>query len=198
MTYAAATTFLQNLGTFGSGDPPTLRDLARSVSWLAERYSKESLSGSNGKYGVFEAAVFGWCPHLNAFVVYHLHPDIAQNSFSLRIDELIPDKDSEAIVLGSGRERLLNRIDLIRARNTSQDRDEVPRLAAEAIIREDTGDVGGSLSIGVATHRGYELLSWISPATQEGNQAIRTFNGIELNDETQRVGHYLIALDWRA
>jgi hypothetical protein len=65
MTFATASTFLQNLTTLGSTDPPMLQEIAALVRGLAEQFSRESLASSNGKYGRFEAAVFGWCPHLD-------------------------------------------------------------------------------------------------------------------------------------
>jgi hypothetical protein len=49
MTLATASTFLQNLTTVGSNDPPRLSEIAAMIGRLAERFSKESLGSSNGK-----------------------------------------------------------------------------------------------------------------------------------------------------
>src|SRR5262245_14301699 len=43
MTFAIATTFLQNLTTVGSYDPPRLSEIADMVGFLGERFSKEAL-----------------------------------------------------------------------------------------------------------------------------------------------------------
>jgi hypothetical protein len=196
MTFATASTFLQNLVTSGSANPPLLRDIARLVRTLAERYSRESLAGSNGKYGQFEAAIFGWCPHLARFAIYHLFPKLNSSSFSVEIKEHLPVDESYVQILGSGRERLTAQIELIRANGDRFLRKGlVPKLAAEAIIEEDKGDVGGSLSVGIATRWRYDLYSWVRPVEPGKPQAIFSFNGINLATEIENVGHYIIGLN---
>jgi hypothetical protein len=72
MTFATVSTFLQNLVTVGSYDPPRLSEIAGMVGHLAERFSREALFSSNSRYGRFSAAVFGWCPVLKQFTIYKL------------------------------------------------------------------------------------------------------------------------------
>jgi hypothetical protein len=196
MTFATASTFLQNLMTSGSANPPALKDIAKLVRNLAERFSKESLAGSNGEYGQFESAIFGWCPHLSRFAIYHLFPKLNSSSFSVEIKEQLPINESQILILGSGGERLTAQIELIRTNGDKFLRKGlVPKLAVEAIIEEDRGDVGGSLSLGIATRWRYDLYSWVRPVERGKPQAIFSFNGINLATEIESVGHYIIGLN---
>lgn len=192
MTYATASTFLQNLLTAGPKDPPMLRDIGNLVGQLAERFSKESLSSSNGRYGKFECAVFGFCHHLQRFVTYHI-PHLEQPTFAIEIKEAFPTADSDILVLGSGRTRLNEKITFIRNNGDRFLRTgRIPKLALEAIVDEDQGDVGGSLSIGIATTWRYDLYSWLRPVEYGKPAAFLSFNGIDLS-EIGHLGQFMIA-----
>ena len=196
MTFATASTFLQNLVTTGSANPPMLKDVAELVRRLSERFSKESLAGSNGKYGLFESAVFGWCPHRDRFAIYHLSPKLTSSSFLVEITEILPADEFSVTILGSGKKRLLEKIENIRTHGDKFLRTaRIPKSAAEAIIEEDQGDVGGSLSIGIANRWRYDLYSWVHPVEPGRPQAVMSFNGIDLQNEINHVGHYLIGLN---
>jgi hypothetical protein len=196
MTYATASTFLQNLGTVETADPPLLSDVAKLVRTVAIGFSKESLASSNGKYGEFEASLFGWEAHLNRFVVYHLTPKISSESFSIDIHEHFPNDNRTVLMMGSGRSRLSSKIDTIRQNGKDEfgRSGRIPKLAVEGIVREDVGDVGGSLSISIATQWGYELYSWVRPIEIGKPDATIAFNGIDLHGEPRQVGHYLVVM----
>jgi hypothetical protein len=196
MTYATASTFLQNLATPGEASPPMLREIAELVRSLGEQFSKESLGSSNGKYGRFEAVVFGWCPHLARFAIYHLSPNSNASRFEMDCTENLPNDSSSVIILGSGRTKLLESINSIRLNGDRFGRKgRIPKLAAEAVIEEDVGDVGGSLSIGIANRFGYDLYSWLRPVEPGKPDAFLSFNGIVLDQRTAHVGHYIVAMD---
>ena len=196
MTFATASTFLQNLMTQGSGDPPRLREVAGMISLLAERFSKESLGSSNGNYGKFTAVIFGWCPILDRFAIYRLSPRLDSSGFHVETTEHLPEDDRSVVSFGSGAARLNQKIEFIRQHGDKYHRTaRIPKLAAEAVIEEDIGDVGGSLSIGIATRGNFQLYSYVSPIVRGRPEAKISFNGIDLNQENRWGGHYLIAVD---
>lgn len=71
----------------------------------------------------------------------------------------------------------------------------IPKLAAEALIEQDSGDVGGSLYIGAATRNDFRLYSYVTPIVPGKPEAKISFNGIDLDQGNQLVGHYMIAID---
>jgi hypothetical protein len=110
--------------------------------------------------------------------------------------EHLPDDSSLIVILGSGRPKLEEKINSIRVDGDKFGRKgRIPKLASEAVIEENAGDVGGSLSIGIADRFEYHLYSWLRPVEVGKSRAVLSFNGIILNQETAYVGHYLIALD---
>jgi hypothetical protein len=197
MTVATASTFLQNLTTTGPSDPPSLREVAWMIGRLAARFSKEKLSSSNGRYGEFEAAVFGWCPVLNRFAVYELRPRSDPGRFEIECLEHLPEEEDQAISFGSGAKRLNEVIADIRQNgDVFQRTGRVPKLAVEALIREGSlGDVGGSLSIGLADRLGFRLYAHVTPVVYGAPAAKMCFNGIDIFDEVGPIGHYLIGIN---
>lgn len=195
MTLATASTFLQNLTTVGSNDPPRLSEIAAMIGSLAERFSKDSLASSNGAYGKFAAAVFGWCPILDEFAIYKLEPRLTSSTFQMECEELRPKDNSTVVLFGSGATRLTQQIDYIRKHGDKFHRTaRIPKLAAEALIAQDVGDVGGSLSIGAATRNGFRLYSHVTPIVPGKPEAKISFNGIDLHPDLM-VGHYMISTD---
>jgi hypothetical protein len=196
MTLATASTFLQNLTPIGSNDPPRLSDIAAMIGRLAERFSKEALASSSGNYGKFTAAVFGWCPMLGEFANYKLEPRLTSSTFTIDCQELLPRHNATVITFGSGAARMIKQIDRIRQHGDKFHRTAlVQKLAAEALIEQDSGDVGGSLSIGVATRNDFRLYSYVTPKVPGKPEAKISFSGIDLGQGNQLVGHYMIAID---
>jgi hypothetical protein len=196
MTLATASTYQQNLTTVGSNDPPRLSEVAAMIGRLAERFSKEALASSSGKYGKFTAAVFGRCPILDEFAIYKLDPRLTSSTFQIECQELRPKDNSTVVSFGSGAARLARQIDHIRQYGDKFHRTaHVPKLAAEALIEQDSGDVGGSLSIGAATRNDFRLYSYVTPIVPGKPEAKISFNGIDLDQGNQLVGHYMIAID---
>jgi hypothetical protein len=196
MTFATASTFLQNLTTVGSDDPPRLSEIAAMMGMLGQRFSKEALGSSNGKYGKFTAAVFGWCPTLNRFAIYELTPRLTSSTFEMQIEETLPKDNFSVVSFGTGAARLTQQIDDIRQHGDKYNRTaRIPKLAAEVLIEQDMSDVGGSLSIGAATRDDFRLYSYITPIVKGQPNAKISFNGIDLGQEARLVGHYMISID---
>jgi len=195
MTFATVSTFFQNLVTVGSYDPPRLRDIVEMVGHLAEGFSKEALFSSNLKYGKFSAAVFGWCPVLNQFAIYQLVPKMTASDFKIQITETIPRDNSAPVSFGTGAARLLHLIGEIHAHGDKFPRTaRIPKIAAEALIAENIGDIGGSLSIGAATKEGFQLFSRVTPNELGSPEANITFNGINLGQNARLVGQYMVSI----
>jgi hypothetical protein len=198
MTVATSSTFLQNLTTVGSNDPPRLSEIATMIGRLAERFSRESLASSSGTYGEFTAAVFGWCPVLDEFAIYKLEPRRTSSRFKMACEELRPKNNSTVVSFGSGAARLTRQIAHIRDHGDEFNRTaRIPKLAIEAVVKQDVGDVGGSLSIGIATRNGFSLYSHVTPVVPGKPESKISFNGIDL-DQDLMVGHYMIATELMA
>jgi hypothetical protein len=195
MTVATAGTFLQNLMTVGAANPPRLSEIAEAVRRLAERFSKEKLSSSNGQLGDFHSAVFGWCPVLSRFAIYELVPRRQQSNFHIECLECLPTDSQGVVTFGTGAPRLIELIKLIsEAGNEYTYR--VPLSAAEALLHESKlDDVGGSLSIGLADRIEFRLYSYITPVVPGFPAAKMTFNGIDLAEEVGPVGHHFVAIN---
>jgi hypothetical protein len=163
---------------------------------LAQRFSKDVLGSSNGEYGSFAAAIFGWCPILNRFAIYELRPRLTSSTFEMQIEETLPKDNRLVVSFGTGAARLIRKIDEIREQGDKYNRTaRIPKCAAEVLIEEDEGDVGGSLSIGSATRDGFHLYSYVTPIVKGKPEAMLSFNGIELGQGAGLVGHYMIAID---
>jgi hypothetical protein len=198
MTFAIAGTFLQNLITPQgvSIAPPSLGEISNLIRSLAERFSKEALGSSNGNNGRFTAAVFGWCPVLNRFAIYELTPQLNPSGFMMQCIEHLPTDNLFLTSFGSGAMRLTEKIASIRRDGDKYHRTaRIRKLAAEALVEENVGDVGGSLSIGLASQSGFQLYSYVTPIVKGFPEAKISFNGIDLNELGQWIGHYIIAID---
>ena len=189
MTIATTITITQELIAYDAKLPPRLADIANLVRRLSERFSREVLSSSHGNYGKFEAVVFGYCPHANALGAFHLRPELSQGQLSVSMSECAIGHDDSALVFGNGRTRAIDKIAQLRSEGDHHRRTvRLPKLAVEALIREDSGDVGGSLSVGIAGHWGFSLYGSVQPIEEGKPPARRTFNGIDLDEEIGMVG----------
>lgn len=193
LVVATLTTLFQNLTSVDTKMPPTVADLAEAARKLSERFSREVLASSNGTMGSFEAAIFGFCPYRSAFEIYHLSPN------GLGTMEMSPAGDgtrpNEVLVLGSGRARLFERIaELEKAGRDGVGRTgRIPKLAVESLIETDYPDVGGHLSVGLATRTGFRPCFAATPYEAGQPGAWRNFNGLDL-DEFGPVGTCFVGM----
>jgi len=195
MTVATVTTIAQEFIASSAESRPSLWNIAELVRKLSERFSKEVLASTNQRIGRFDAAVFGLCPIANAFEVYHLHPEGLNKNFCMRINHCEISDSVPCVVLGSGKERLLEKLEEFRSSGEPFGRTvRLPMFAVDAIIREDHGDVGGSRSLGIASRLGFSLYSSLVPFELGKPLAWRSFNGIDLDTEIGMVGPCMVGM----
>jgi len=194
-TYATASTLLQELTSSGARVPPTLNDVGQLVRRVAERVSQDVLASSNGRRA-FEAAIFGFCPGVQRFEIYRLHPKFEGMNFEMALTKVVATPDGEMIlILGTGRERLEQRIAQMRQRGSDSHgrRIRFPKCAIEMMVAEDLGDVGGSVSIGMAKRSGFQAL--FSVRRGPDARVLHTqFNGIDLSEDVGMVGPCFIGM----
>lgn len=193
MTYATAATLLQTLITTGSASPPKLIEVATLLQKLVERFSCESLGSSNGQYGSFEAALFGWCAHERSYRVFRIGPCLGRSKTLLAVDE--PQSTGAVTILG---ERALF-VDELSKLTREGDRfgrtGRLPKLALESIVRRSAGTVGGNLSLGTLSQFGFNIYSFVEPVEPGKPEARFSFNGIDIWQELGAIGHYFIGIN---
>lgn len=191
-TYAAATILLQNLHrSTGSDDPNPvgIADVALLLAKLGRGYMYDYLSSSNGNYGKFEMALFGWCPRVGGLRIAHLRPGegIAPEFAVIDRD---PIAERSPLVLGEP-ERFMEKF----ARERSQDVDfprTGPLRTLEAIVADDIGSVGGTVSIAAASKPGVSIYGRFR-GVPGGSEASVFFNGFPLKGNF-RVGNSFISI----
>ena len=196
MTIATATTLLQELITVETKVPPSLTDIAEFTRKLAQRFSTESLSTSNGSYGRFEASVFGRCPLRDSFQISNLQPSDRGSDFCVvRTDHDLSKEPDHLTVLGSGKTKFVETMEQLRLHGDPHGRTgRLPKLVIEAMINDDDRpDIGGSLSIGI-TGYDFGLYSFMQPVVTGQPLAWRSFNGIGMDTEIGPVGHCIIGM----
>lgn len=197
MTFATAATFTQHLITPSTATIlPALKDVAILVCKLAERFSRETLSASNGTYGNFEASLFGYCPVEKTFKVFHLVPHIDKENFSYFINDYKIDGIEPVVIMGSGRVKFLEQMKKLKTEGDSYKRTaRLPKIAIESIVDEGQGDVGGSISIGIVPIQGsFQIYSSIQPIEKGKPAARETFNGIDIDKEIGSIGPCIIGM----
>jgi hypothetical protein len=102
----------------------------------------------------------------------------------------------DVLMLGSGRDRAIDKLAHLRRDSDPHGRTaRLPKLAIDALVKEDTkGDVGGSLSIGIASRQGFGLYGFVQPIEVGKPPAWRAFNGIDLDSEIGVVGPCVIGM----
>ena len=194
MTHATASTMLQDLMATDNNLPPSLSDIVNLVRNLTERFSRDILNSSNGTVGHFESAVFGYCPRQEQFEVYCLKTKIEDASFDVEVTKYTSEDCSEIpVALGTGSERVQQLTKRFREEGEPHRRKgRLPKHAVELMIEEDSGDIGGDLSSGIAGPLGFRLFLAIRPKKVGGAAAYWSFNGIRLDDEIGRVGPCIV------
>jgi hypothetical protein len=99
--HALASTCLQNLSGPSNLQGPSLKDVADLYLKCAVRYTKEMLGWRPGRYPGFEAFIFGFCPHLKDYLVYHLRTTVDDEMVNIRHDGHYVETGS-AFHIGSG------------------------------------------------------------------------------------------------
>ena len=149
MTYATASTALRNLNSVGK-NVPTVGQASELVRRIGRQFVMDAAgdSQSDPRLSLFECAVFGYSQPHDRYQAFHIHPEFGGENLEMAIVEFDLYKENAVLVFGSGRERVLKKIDdlsVTRANGVQALR--LPMRALEAVVREDRGDVGGELSI---------------------------------------------------
>jgi hypothetical protein len=196
LTYATASTLLQNLMTLDSKNPPHLNAVAQLVRGLCERFTNDSLSTSNGAYGRFTSAVFGWCPHEQQFQIFLLEPAPCGSLISITVTKRCPINETEIVAFGSGMASFTEEVSRLRERIDSRGYSvRIPKLAIEAMISTGTqSDIGGSISIGIASKFRFEPFSRVHTKEPGNRRATISFNGIDLRPESIHVDQYIVGM----
>lgn len=189
---ATASTLLQRLMRPGPrSNGPTFESVAELIYRLSNRFMIEARRFSPGEEdaGLFTVALFGWCHHAERFKVAKIEGRSDYGPFRLELSyptEPAVQKDPW-LVLGSGAAAF--NAEFQKIRSAARPMKFVPRAAVEAMVRSGADrTVGGAISLGVAHHRGFELIE-TTEAQLDGAQ-FRTFNGLDLDNEVGPVGEY--------
>jgi hypothetical protein len=176
-----------------------LRDVADMVRRVAVRFSREMLTNDN-TYGRFECSVFGECPHSERFEVYVITA-LAHSKDEAELVPRNPYEGTAPILLGNAQPQFRFAYEeLQKDGDTDGRRSRVPRLAAERIVLDGAGSVGGSLSLGFVPHaapaheRNFQLFRWVQPIERGKPKAISTFNGVDVDREVGQVGPCIIGM----
>jgi hypothetical protein len=192
LTYATATTLLQNLASVKEDLPPKLSEVAVLVQRLAQRFSDEIRAAQNSQTAQFECAVFGWCPLEKRFQIFHI---AAASGTKLSTRQTDPKNENEVVLLGNGQEAFWRRLEQFQRDGEPHGRKgRWPKLVVESMAVEGEGQIGGSLSIGIADPRGYKLYSWVRPVEHGKSSALLSLNGLNVQTDIGSIGRYFIGM----
>lgn len=195
MTAVTASTLLQKLTRPGDReDPPTFEQIAEFVCRLAKRFMTERRQF--GGDGIFSAMFFGWCPHKAIYKLAYINGRDDAGGFRVELTYPAPPQvDGDPwFILGSGDKMFKST--LAEYRNTERHiTKRVPRRVIDKMVDEAPNrTVGGATSIGMARRNGFELFYVIEPITPGQPEALRIFNGLDLDTEIGPIGQYHVAI----
>lgn len=204
-TYAAVSTFLQNLTVHPAHTALcsreallSIEDIAALIARIGSDYMRSYLAGSSGRYGLFEVALFGCCPAAKGYRVAHLAPELSPASVGMSIRVIDPASDPEPLIMGE-RAVFEEQMAHFRQHGDPYERSaRVPRLVLEAIVKRSHGSVGGSLSFAVGDMAGVRLFGLAEPESIGQPRAVLSFNGIPLEGSDAMVGRCSIGLSYLA
>jgi hypothetical protein len=185
MTYTAVNAIFSNLLASEGVPPPSLEGLAECVRKVGENYLFEAMASRNGQGGTFEAAIFGWCLKSNSHRIFNVSPEKESQRPRMILHESSPSTEEDALVFGSGRTDLLNRIAALKEHGDEFRRTaRLPKIAIENLVREQSNQaVGGSIQIGLARPGAFDLLQHVFPLVPGKPEAGITFLGFDLHEE---------------
>jgi hypothetical protein len=188
--HALASTCLQNLSGELADQGPSLKDVADLYLRCATRYTKEMLGWKPSHYPAFEAFIFGRCPKLADYLVYHLRTTVDDGVVNLRHDGHYVEEGS-ALHIGYGVPEYRRIFDEYKARGE-------PLSAFENFELVLTGrkvpSVGGSRQYASASRSGVELRPALIPVEGEGFSCRLEVLGVDLSDFGS-VGNYEIGYE---
>jgi hypothetical protein len=181
-SFVTASSILQQLTSAIKAMPPSAQQVAEIVNGVVNNYLSEAWSNDR-VYPGFEYCIFGHCPINNCFEIYHMTTKPGALSADINQTRILPRTQDKIVVIGSGQERF--EVERSRIMNDGDEfgrTGRYPKLAIEAIVRSEVAmDVGGSLSIGIASRRRFQHYAWVSPIEPGKSAAKITINGLEID-----------------
>lgn len=192
--YAAAVAFLDSLQANGHTHPPSLGQIAGLVRGLGTRFGREVAASRRSTALDLTLAVFGYCPAQQKHAIYLMTPATGEQTLSL--EEVFPESELSPVIFGSGANSIQAELADLRSSGDSFGRTaRLPKIAIERVVRrQEPGEVGGSMSIGMADAQEFRLYQEVRPIVPGQPMVMMTFNGIEINDEIGSVGRYFVGM----
>ena len=187
-TATTATTLFKELNVLSNQKYPLkMVELAALIGKIAKHYYLASMAAHNGSQsGAFEFIIFGVCAWSKRAEAYHIQFETVNSVVSYSVKN-IDFENTRYFAIGSGKSRLDEEISKI-SEECEQRR---PQKAIQNIIREDALDVGGYMSLGIASSFDIKI-HWVPEEYQAGDpRAWRSFNGIDI-DELGQAGNCFI------
>lgn len=184
MTYTVVATCLPHLA--GATNTPAigLSEIAEMVRRIAERYTREI-------EGIFELAIFGWCPARQGYRVLVIEPDRSVVPLGMRIREDDPMRSAGFTLLGSEQPAMRAAIEQVQAELRGQSLQRAPILALRRLLRlRQEGPIGGALQMGRAHPSGQFLI--LGNAGLGDVPLARSYLGLNVETEIGQVGHYMV------
>ena len=191
-THALANALLQNLIGPPGSVIPSAAEVASAVASIGERYMRE-IARLTEHGGLFATLIFGFCWATSRFRVFEIRPNLTRSPFQISLVEHDPSVQDSVTAIGTGPERLYERISEMRIA-TSYPFTHLPRRALESLVSESllTDTVGGGVQYGWATAFGFEPVAnlvKLDPPLPTGRNAALTVLGFDM-DAFSGVGKY--------
>lgn len=188
MTLSMASSFVRSLCCTEAQSPPAIADIAHLFAGLLKRFCDELSSANNGNISPCEIALFGYCPALQAFRIYHM-----PYAVGVPIHLIAVEPSSEPLILGGGKGRFAEHLQNLKEGNDAFHRtSRLPKLAIERMIVEGKEGIGGGVALMAASSPG-KVFSFVSvePVNPGEPAAKLVFNGIDVS-EIGPVGNYRV------
>lgn len=166
---ALANTFLGNLIGPPSAPPPSIAEIAQSISDISEKYMLE-VGQISGRDACFKAIIFGFCPIERRLRAFEMKPDLVGSPLTCSITEHDLQAPHSIAIIGSCPELLREQIESDRAEELAagglhhiSELDRPTRALQVLIATGAHPSVGGMIQQGWATEFGFEIVAKVMP-----------------------------------
>ncbi|KAB1087671.1 hypothetical protein F4V91_15285 [Neorhizobium galegae] len=182
----------QELHTEKDDQIPALCDVAFLLSRVSAQYAAHVRSATLdlSTRNLFSFVIFGFCPVAQELQAWMIEEEVKDEQTTVSVKRCSTSSETDVIVLGSQQARFRELLTEFR----SNGRDEFdrstrwPKLVVEKMVLESRGDVGGSVSIGLATKDGFENRWTSAPDVPGQPRGRRLLNGIDVDEIIGRIG----------
>lgn len=190
-----ASTMLQGLVRLGERtDPPRFEEVAEFMGRIASHFMRDRCNSDAD--GLFDAAFFGWCPHVEMYKTAFINGRNDCGSFRVELTfPTQPENETDPwVVLGSGRDKFLEILERYK-KDQPVTTSQIPRRVIDLMVSDGEEEtVGGATSIGVAHRNGFQLLCAVESVCDGEGSARRLFNGLDLDADVGRIGDYVVGV----